>query len=261
MRSKFEERLQCGNLSVTLLQINTGNMTAGKTQPDSAEIEAMFKAGAHFGYSRARRHSSVRPYLYGAKNGVDIIDLGETAKMLDAAKARMTELGKLGKVVLFVGTKKEIRDIVQGVAESLSMPYVAERWVGGILTNWTEIRKRTERLKELTEKFAKGELEKYTKKERLLFEREMAKLDAEFGGIVTLESAPAALVVIDPREEHIAVEEGLKMKIETIALMNSDCNTNQITYPILANDSALLSVKYFTEVLRDAYQTGVKSRA
>jgi len=235
-------------------------MSEVKAQPDNATIEAMFKVGAHFGYSRARRHSSVRSYLYGAKNGVDIIDLEQTFKMLEAAKARVEELGKLGKTILFVGTKEEIRDIVSEVAKSLSLPYVSERWVGGILTNWSEIKKRTGRLKELSDKFAKGELEKYTKKERLLFEREMAKLQAEFGGIASLETIPAALVVVDPREEHIAVMEAKKMKVETVALLNSDCNASEVTYPILANDSALLSVRYFLEALRDAFQKGVKAR-
>lgn len=228
--------------------------------PGSAAIEAMFKAGAHFGYSRARRHSSVRSFLYGAKNGVDIIDLEETLRMLEAAKARMEELGKLGKTVLFVGTKEESKTIVSEVAMSLSMPYVSERWVGGMLTNWPEIKKRTARLKELSDKFAKGELEKYTKKERLLFEREMAKLQTEFGGIASLESSPAALVIVDPREEHIAVSEARKINVEIIALLNSDCNANEITHPILANDSALLSVRYFLEALRDAYRAGMKQR-
>lgn len=235
-------------------------MTEEKTQINEAEIEAMFKVGAHFGYSRARRHASVKLHLYGAKNGVDIIDLEETAKMLDAAKARIFELGKIGKNVLFVGTKQEVRPIVEAVATSLNMPYVCERWVGGILTNWPEIKKRTARLKELSDKFAKGELEKYTKKERLLFEREMAKLHTEFGGIASLEGAPGLLVIVDPREEHIAVKEATKMKVETIALLNSDCNKNEVTYPILANDSALASVKYFLEALQQAYQEGVKAR-
>ena len=228
---------------------------------ENTAIDAMFNVGAHFGYSRARRHASTKAYLYGAKNGVDIIDLEETAKMLEAATARMTELGKLGKVVLFVGTKQEVRDSVEAVAKSLNMPYVNERWVGGILTNWSEIKKRTARLKDLTDKFAKGELEKYTKKERLLFEREMAKLQKEFGGIASLEGSPAALVIVDPREEHIAVKEATKVKAETISLLNTDCNKNQITYPILANDSALQSVKYFLETLRTAYEAGVKLRA
>lgn len=235
-------------------------MTGEKTT-DNTVIDAMFQVGAHFGYSRARRHASVKSHLFGAKNGVDIINLEETAAMLEAAKARITELGKLGKVVLFVGTKQEVRDSVETVAKSLNMPYVNERWVGGILTNWSEIKKRTSRLKELTEKFAKGELDKYTKKERLMFEREMATLQREFGGIVTLEGVPAAIVIVDPREEHIAVSEAKKMKIETIALLNSDCNKNEIMYPILANDSARKSVTFFLEALRDAHQVGVKSRA
>ncbi len=220
----------------------------------------MFNVGAHFGYSRARRHASVRPYLFGAKNGVDIINLEETAKMLSAAKARMEELGKLGKTVVFVGTKKEVRPSVEAIAKSLSMPYVTERWVGGMLTNWPEIRKRTARLKDLSEKFAKGELEKYTKKERLLFEREMGRLQTEFGGIANLEGAPGALVIVDPREEHIAVLEALKMKVEIVSLLNTDCNASEISYPILANDSALESVKYFLAELGGAYQQGVKTR-
>lgn len=227
---------------------------------DPATIEAMFKAGAHFGYSRARRHSSVRPYLYGVKDGVDIIDLGETIGMLEKAKTRMAELGKLGKMVLFVGTKEESRAILEEMAKSIAMPYVSERWVGGILTNWPEIKKRTARLKDLSDKFAKGELEKYTKKERLLFERELAKLQVEFGGIAQLESTPGAIVVVDPRKEHIAIAEAKKTRVETIALMNSDCDLDEVTYPILANDAALHSVRYFLRALCDAYQEGVKQR-
>ncbi|OGZ06604.1 MAG: 30S ribosomal protein S2 [Candidatus Lloydbacteria bacterium RIFCSPHIGHO2_02_FULL_54_17] len=236
-------------------------MSDTATQPDNATIEAMFNAGAHFGYSRARRHSSVRPYLYGAKNGVDIIDLLETVRMLETAKARLHELGKLGKTVLFVGTKPEINAIVLEVSKSIPMPVVTERWIGGTLTNWGEIKKRTARLKDLSDKFAKGELEKYTKKERLLFEREMAKLQTEFGGISALEGLPAAVVIVDPREEHIAVAEATKMKVEMIALLNSDCDASEITYPILANDSALKSVRYFLEELRGAYLEGAKQKA
>ncbi|OGZ09264.1 MAG: 30S ribosomal protein S2 [Candidatus Lloydbacteria bacterium RIFCSPHIGHO2_02_FULL_50_13] len=236
-------------------------MSDTKTQPDNATIEAMFKVGAHFGYSRARRHSSVRPHLYGVKDGVDIIDLSATARMLESAKEHVRELGKIGKTVLFVGTKPEINAIVREVAKSVPMPVVSERWIGGTLTNWGEIKKRTARLKELSDKFATGELEKYTKKERLLFEREMGKLQTEFGGIASLEGLPAAVVIVDPREEHIAVMEAKKMKVETIALLNSDCDASEIAYPILANDSALKSVRYFLEELRNAYLEGVKQKA
>lgn len=228
---------------------------------ENTAIDAMFNAGAHFGYSRARRHASVRQYLYGAKNGVDIIDLTETVKMLEAAKARIMEAGKLGKNVLFVGTKQEVRPLVEEVAKSLNMPYVTERWVGGMLTNWGEIKKRTGRLKELSDKFAKGELDKYTKMEKLLFEREMAKLHTEFGGIASLEGAPGLIVVVDPREEHIAVDEARKMKVETIAILNTDCDASKVTYPILANDSALESVRYFLGQLAIALEAGKKARA
>lgn len=228
---------------------------------ENTAIEAMFNVGAHFGYSRARRHASVKPYLFGAKNGVDIIDLTETAKMLDVAKAHVEELGKQGKNILFVGTKQEIKGIVEDAAKSLNMPYVTERWVGGMLTNWNEIKKRTGRLKELSDKFSKGELDKYTKMEKLLFEREMGKLQTEFGGIASLEGAPGAIIVVDPREEHIAVKEANKMKVETIALLNSDCDASKITYPILANDSALESVKYFMAQLSAAYEAGKKARS
>lgn len=224
-------------------------------------IEEMFKAGAHFGYSRSKRHASVKQYLYGSKNGSDIIDLEKTVELFDAAKARLVELGKLGKSVLFVGTKPEIRDIVVAAAKEINQPFVGERWIGGTLTNWGEIKKRIARLKELSEKFSKGELEKYTKKERLLFERELGNLQAEFGGIASLDGLPGALFVVDPREEVIAVTEAKKMKVEVIALMNSDCNKNTVTYPIIANDAALTSVRYFVEGVRDAYQAGVKQRA
>ena len=121
-------------------------MTEGKIKSgieNNESIEAMFKVGAHFGYSRARRHSSAGQYLFGSKNGVDIINLEETVKMLDIAKARVYELAKAGKIILFVGTKKEISGIVEDAAKSLNMPYVTERWVGGMLTNWSEIKKRT----------------------------------------------------------------------------------------------------------------------
>lgn len=223
-------------------------------------IEAMFRVGAHFGYSRARRHASVKPYLYGSKNGVDIIDLEATAKMLERAREFLMELGKNGKTVLLVGTKPEIRDIVESVAKEMDAPFVTQRWIGGTLTNWTEMKKRIARLKSLTEKFMKGELEKYTKKERLLFERELESLKEDFGGIASLEGIPGALLVIDPLRESIAVEEARKMKVPTVALMNSDCDADAVTYGVLANDAALESVKYFLGVFRDAYLAGKKQR-
>lgn len=231
-----------------------------QSTPSTDVIDSMFRAGAHFGYSRARRHASVKPFLFGSKDGVDIIDLEATAAMLTRALTFIEELGKAGKTLIFVGTKNEAKQIVEMAAKELDMPYVVSRWVGGTLTNWSEIRKRTARLKELSSKFEKGELEKYTKKERLLFERELETLQNEFGGIVALENLPGALVIIDPREEHIAVEEAIKMKVPTVALLNSDCNKNEITYPVLANDAALESMRFFLGKVKEAYQRGTKQK-
>lgn len=229
-----------------------------RTHATDGMIEAMMKTGAHLAYGRTRRHASARRYIFGTKNGVDIIDLTETVTQLQRAREHMAELGKAGKLVLFVGTKPEIGDLVKEAAVSIGMPHVTGRWVGGVLTNWPEIKKRTARLKELSDNFAKGEMEKYTKKERLLFERELGKLQDEFGGIVALEALPAALLIIDPREESIAVAEAKKMKIETIAVMNSDCDVEAVTYPIVANDAAIASVKFFLAQLTEAYREGKK---
>jgi HAMP domain-containing protein len=174
------------------------------------------------------------------------------------AKGWSTPLWKM-KWAIFEAMMSEIPD-VELAAKELDMPYVVSRWVGGTLTNWTEIKKRTSRLKELATKFEKGDLEKYTKKERLLFERELEKLNVEFGGIQALEGAPGALVIVDPREEHIAVEEASKMKVPTIALLNSDCNKQAIDYPVLANDSAIESIKFFLAQVKDAYQRGSRAK-
>lgn len=224
---------------------------------ENTVIDALFNAGAHIGFGRARRHASVRPYLFGAKNGVDIIDLTKTAKQLDVACNAARELGKQGKVVLFVGSKKEITDLVSEAATSVNMPYVSSRWLGGTLTNFVEIKKRIARLKYLTEQFAKGDLvQKYNKKERLMLERELNRLKADFGGLASLEQVPAAIIVVDARAEAIAVTEAIKVKIPVIALCNTDNDIKKATYPVLANDGARDSVKFFLETIATSFKAG-----
>ncbi len=228
---------------------------------ENTVIDALFNAGAHIGYGRPRRHASVRSQLFGAKNGVDIIDLTKTAKQLEAASAAVRELGKQGKTVLFVGAKKEIADLVVDAATIVSMPYVASRWLGGTLTNFVEIKKRIARMKNLTEQFAKGDLvQKYTKKERLMLERELTRLKADFGGIAALESLPAAVVVVDARAEEIAVTEAIKLRIPVIALANTDNDISKIAFPVLANDSARESVKYFLDTVATSLKAGIAQK-
>lgn len=223
-------------------------------------IDALFKAGAHFGYSKARRHPSTKPFIFGAKNKVEILDLEKTSAMLETALGVVRDLAHDGKTILFVGTKPEARKIVVELASTIDMPYVSERWIGGTLTNFSEIKKRVARLEELLSKKEKGELVVYTKKERLLLDREIAKLQKHFGGIVSMKETPKALFIIDPRAEHIAVREAIARNVPIIALASSDCDIAKITYPIVANDSAAQSIRFFVGEAVTAYKEGTDNQ-
>ncbi len=230
---------------------------AKQTAPNPA-IEELFRVGAHFGYSRSRRHASVKPYLYGVRNGVDIIDLEKTHTMLEAACVYVSGLAAEGKRVLFVGTKPEAKTVVADAAKSLGLPYVSERWIGGTLTNFGEIKKRKDRMKEISGMKEKGEMERYTKRERMLLEKELALLELNFGGIADMDSMPAALFVVDPRHEEIAITEAAKMKVPVIALANSDCSIKGVAYPVLGNDAGVMSVAHIVGVIKQAYFEGKK---
>jgi small subunit ribosomal protein S2 len=233
--------------------------TSTKTQAENnPAIEELFRVGAHFGYSRSRRHASVKPYLYGVRNGVDIIDLEKTVVLLEEAKAYVAGLAAEGKRVLFVGTKPEAKGVVEAAAKALGLPYVSERWIGGSLTNFGEIKKRKDRMKEIISMKEKGGMEKYTKRERSLIERELALLELNFGGVADMDALPAALFVVDPRAEIIAIEEARKMKIPVIALANSDCSIKEVAYPIVGNDAGVMSVAHMVEVVKNAYLEGKK---
>lgn len=215
-------------------------------------IDEMFEAGAHYGYTRSRRHPSFRSVIFASKNGVDIIDLEKTQHYFDKALEVAKKFIEEGKQILFVGAKSEISSMVKDIALSLDMPFVVNRWIGGTLTNSSEIKKRVARFEQLTSQKERGELSKYTKKEQLLLAREIAKLEKHFGGIVSMKGMPAVMFVIDPRNESIAVKEAQQMNIPVIALSGSDCDISKITYPIPANDSSLASVKLFIEKFKEA---------
>ncbi len=219
-------------------------------------VDQMFKAGAHFGFSRSRRHPSAKQFVFGVKNRVEIIDLEKTADNLTKAQDFAKELSATGKQVLFVGTKPESRTHTTSAAQSAGMPYVTERWIGGLLTNFHEIRKRVQRFEDLTSKREKGELAVYTKKERLMFDREIALLEKKFGGVVSLLELPKALFIVDPRHEKTAVAEATQMKIPIIALASTDCDMGKIAYPVPANDTTAASVSFFTKEIARAIQEG-----
>lgn len=232
--------------------------TTVESKPDAQSLIArLFSAGAHFGFSKSRRHPTAAPYLFGTKQGTDIFDLEKTSALLADAAAYLHTLGAAGTTVVFVGTKEEIRGLVTDAAQSLEMPYVTNRWIGGTLTNFSEVQKRINRLLSLYTQQENGELDrKYTKKERLMLAREMEKLEFNFGGIKTLERLPGALVVVDPRHDAIAVREARQMSIPVIAIMSSDCDANAIEKPVFVNDAHRASVSLALDELVAGYRAG-----
>lgn len=223
-------------------------------------IDRLFKAGAHFGFSKSRRHPSIAPYIFTNKQGTDIFDLEKTAALLEEAKATLKEAGSLGKTVLFVGTKDEVTKLVKAHAEKAESPYVVNRWIGGVLTNFSEIRKRIARLKDLLTERESGELDrKYTKKERVVIGREIDKLTYNFGGISAIERTPQLMVVVDPRHDSIAVTEAKDMKVPVIGIMSSDCDIKSVTKPVVINDALTTSVDLALGELVEAYLEGKKA--
>ncbi len=222
-------------------------------------VEEMFKVGAHYGYSKTRRNPSISPYIHTTKNKTDIIDLEKTAAMLTEAVEFVKKLASQNKTILFVGTKPEAKEAVKNVAESLNMPYVTERWIGGTLSNFTEIKKRITELENYKAQSTTGELEKYTKKERLVLAKKMEKLAKYYTGLLGLKKAPDALFVIDAKTEHIAATEARKCNIPVIAVTNTDSNIKGLEYPIVANDSSIPSIKFFNTQISNAYKAGQMS--
>lgn len=219
-------------------------------------VEEMFAVGAHYGYSKTRRHPSVSPFIYGSKNRTDIIDLEKTSEMLKTALEFVKTLGAKNKTLLLIGTKPEAKEAIESAGIELDMPYVAERWIGGTISNFSEIKKRIAELENYRKESKEGGLEKYTKKERSVMAKKMEKLSKYYSGLITLKKMPDAVFVIDPRAEDIATAEAEKSHLPVIGLANSDSNISGLTYPILANDANLSSVKLFTKMIVSAYKEG-----
>lgn len=225
------------------------------------EIEEMFRAGVHIGYSRSRRNPKMKPYIFGLKNNVEIFDLEKTRQKLREAEDFLRKLGKERKKILLVGAKPSAAFLIEKAGHELSMPYSAKRWPGGLLTNFSVIRKRLDYLEELKAKKSSGELAKYTKKEQLVFDEEINRLEKKFAGLVSLRKTPDALIFADPGEEKTAAREAGRLGIASVGILNIDCDPDSVTYPIPANDSAQASIKYILERLIKAYNEGFESAA
>jgi small subunit ribosomal protein S2 len=214
--------------------------------------EALASAGLQYGYSRSRRHPSAKPYVTSTVNGIDMINLDKTKEQFDAAIAFLTAAKASGKNIMFVGVKPEVRQLIKEVSLSLNAPYVAERFIGGLLTNFPQMKKRIEKLHDLLKKKEKGELAVYTKKEQLLIQRDIDRLDRDFGGVSSLTNIPAAIVIVDPRHEAMCVLEANRMHIPVVALANTDCTLEGIEYPVVGNDGSVTAVRFFLETIKAA---------
>ncbi len=225
-----------------------------KTKNTEDIVEKMFEEGVHYGYGKTRRHPSMTPYIYTTKNKSDIIDLEKTSVMLDGAVEFMKELAKGGKTVLLVGTKPEAKDAIRDMALALGMPFVTERWIGGTISNFTEIKKRIVELENYRKDQAEGKLAKYTKKELVVMGKKMERLAKYYSGLTPLKKMPEALFIIDPKKETIAFTEAYDAKIPVVALLNSDSNIKNVKYPIVGNDASTRSIKFVTKSLTEAYK-------
>lgn len=224
---------------------------------DTAGLKRLFDTGAHFAQVKARRHPSMKPFLVGTKGRQEIIDLAQTSLQLEAAKSAMETLAKEGKTILFVGGKVEVAAIVKKAAQDMSAPYVATRWLGGTISNWVEIKKRIDRLAELSDTGAAGAMAKqHTKLELVMMDREKKRLEERLDGITTLTKRPDVLLVVDTKHEKYAVKEANEAGIPIIALMSSDCNFKEVAYPIVANDASRDTVRLVLGELVEAFKKG-----
>lgn len=218
----------------------------------------MLKAGAHFGHQKSRWHPKMEQYLFGARNGVHVIDLEKTLAELQKALEFVKNMAASGKLILFVGTKRQARDLVRAAAEACGMPYLVERWIGGMLTNFDEMKRRLKKYKSLKDQVATGEVEKYTKKEQIKIKKEIEKMDRYLIGLTALEKLPDAIYIADMRAEKTAVLEANRKNVPIIGVCDSNVNPEKAQYVIPANDDAVNSIKLVANIVAEAVNEGKK---
>lgn len=224
------------------------------------DVKEMLEAGVHFGHQIRKWNPKMRPYIYTQRDGVHIIDLNQTAGQVGRAYKFIADSVALGGSVLFVGTKKQASSVIMAEAMRVNQPYVCNRWLGGMLTNFKTIRASIDRLEALCARRDKGELDKLTKKEALDIERQIAKLEKTLGGIRAMNKMPGAVFLVDPTEEDIALREANKLGVPVIALADTNANPEGIDYIIVGNDDAIRAIEYFTKIVGKACEEGAARR-
>ncbi len=220
-------------------------------------MKELLEAGVHFGHQTKRWNPKMKEYIFGERNGIYIIDLQKTLKLFKDASKFVTELCASGKTILFVGTKRQAQDAVAEEATRAAMPYINQRWLGGLLTNWVTVQKSVKRLQELDEMATDGRYDLLTKKEVIKLERERKHLQANLAGIKNMKRLPDALFIVDSNNEQIAVKEARKLGIPVVAVVDTNCDPTVVDYVIPGNDDALRAIRLFTSKVADSAAEGV----
>ena len=229
--------------------------------PETVSVKQLLEAGAHFGHQTSRWHPRMKKYIFTKREGIHIIDLEQTVSTLQKACEFVHQVAAEGSKILFVGTKKQAQQAVEEEAKRCSMYYVNQRWIGGVLTNFAAIQARIDHLVRLEDQQARGEFTRLPKKEALKLEKEVARLNRQMGGFKEMTSLPAALFIVDPLKERIALAEAKRIGIPVVAIADTSCNPDEIDYPIPANDDAIRAIKLICSKIADAVIEGATGQA
>src|SRR3977135_1362277 len=222
--------------------------------------QQLLEAGVHFGHLRKKWNPKMLPYIFAEKKGIHIIDLNKTTESLQEAAAALKQIAKSGKKVMFVGTKKQAKEIVTECARKVNMPFVTERWLGGMLTNFNTVRKSVKKMQSIDKMLNDGSFDNITKKERLTLARDKDKMEKVLGGIAQLGRVPAALFIIDIGHEHIALAEAKRLGITTFGMVDTNCDPNKVDFAIPANDDATKSIAIIANYITAAIAEGLNER-
>lgn len=223
--------------------------------------QQLLEAGVHFGHLKKKWNPKMLPYIFAEKNGIHIIDLNRTIDGLDEAAAALKSIAKSGKKIMYVATKKQAKEIVVEAAQKVNMPYVTERWLGGMLTNFSTIRKSVKKMQSIEKMLTDGTMDSVTKKERLTLTRSKDKMEKVLGGISQMGRIPAALLIVDISHEHIALAEAKRLGITTFAMVDTNSDPTKVDFPVPSNDDATKSIAIVTQYLTAAIMEGLQERA
>ncbi len=222
--------------------------------------QQLLEAGVHFGHLKKKWNPKMLPYIFAEKKGIHIIDLNKTVECLQETAAALKQIARSGKKILFVGTKKQAKDIVKDSAQKINMPFVTERWLGGMLTNFNTVRKSVKKMQSIEKMLGDGSFDSITKKERLTLSRDRDKMDKVLGGIAQLGRVPAALFIVDIGHEHIALAEAKRLGIATFGVVDTNCDPNKVDFAIPANDDATKSIAIIVNYIVAAIAEGLAER-